>query len=249
MKQSNMNNQLVIEETASTNSYLRELSTKEELSDFFSVRANFQTQGRGQRGNSWVSSPKDNLLCSLILYPTCVSANRSFYISQIVSLSLIQTLSPFGSDFSIKWPNDIYWRNKKIAGILIENQFLSDSVSQSIIGIGLNINQSTFPAQLSNPISLYHITGTEHNIDELWTTFIHHLKELYQLLNEGKAGQVKMEYHNNLFRKEGYHLYRDEHGLFEAHLLKVQPDGQLILVDRENKLRKYYFKEVSYIIE
>ncbi len=244
-----MGNQLIINETASTNSYLRELNTKEQLPEFFSVRANFQTQGRGQRGNSWVSSPKDNLLCSLILYPTCVSANRSFYISQIVSLSLIQTLSPFSSDFSIKWPNDIYWKNKKIAGILIENQFLSNDVSQSIIGIGLNINQTSFPSQLINPISLTEITGVKHNINELWTTFLMYLKEFYQLLKEGKAGQVKIEYHNRLFRKEGYHLYKDSKEIFEAHLLKVQPDGQLILIDKNNQQRKYYFKEVSYIIE
>lgn len=244
-----MDNQLIIDETASTNSYLRELNIKEKLPEFFSVRANFQTQGRGQRGNSWVSTPNDNLLCSLLLYPTCVSANRSFYISQIVSLSLIQTLSSFSSDFSIKWPNDIYWKNKKIAGILIENQFLSDDVSQSIIGIGLNINQTSFPTELINPISLTEITGIKHDINELWTTFIQYLKEFYQLLKEGKAGQVKIEYHNKLFRKEGYHLYRDNKEVFEAHLLKVQPDGQLVLVDKENQLRKYYFKEVSYIIE
>lgn len=244
-----MDNQLIIDETASTNSYLRELNIKEKLPEFFSVRANFQTQGRGQRGNSWVSTPNDNLLCSLLLYPTCVSANRSFYISQIVSLSLIQTLSPFSSDFSIKWPNDIYWKNKKIAGILIENQFLSDDVSQSIIGIGLNINQTSFPTELINPISLTEITGIKHDINELWTTFIQYLKEFYQLLKEGKAGQVKIEYHNKLFRKEGYHLYRDNEEIFEAHLLKVQPDGQLILIDKNNQQRKYYFKEVSYIIE
>lgn len=243
------NSSLVLEETQSTNSYLKDLARKESLPDFFSVRAKYQTEGRGQRGNQWESSPNDNLLCSVLLHPVFVSANRSFYISQIVSLSLIQSLEKYSADFTIKWPNDIYWKDEKIAGILIENQFLSNQVNQSVIGIGLNLNQDSFSPELPNPISLYQITGMKVDIDELWQEFLHHLKEGYQLLKEGKAGQVKIAYHNRLYRNEGFHRYRDEKGVFEAYLHKVQPDGQLILIDRDGQQRKYYFKEVSYIIE
>lgn len=243
------NSFLILEETQSTNIYLKELASEQLLPDFFSVRTNYQTAGRGQRGNHWESTPNDNLLCSVVLHPTFVSANRSFYISQIVSLSLIKSLEKFSDECSIKWPNDIYWRNKKIAGILIENQFLSNQVNQSIIGVGLNLNQASFSPKLINPVSLYHITGTKNDIDELWKDFINHLKGFHQLLKEGKAGQIKIEYHNKLYRNKGFHLYQDAKGLFEAYLYKVQPDGQLILIDKDNQQRKYYFKEVSYIIE
>ncbi len=243
------NSSLILEETQSTNLYLKKLATEKSLPDFFSVRTNFQTEGRGQRGNHWESSPNDNLLCSLILHPVFISPNRSFYISQIVSLSLIKSLEKFSDEFTIKWPNDIYWRDKKIAGILIENQFISNQINQSIIGVGLNLNQASFSPKLINPISLYQITGIINNIDKLWQEFLNHLKYFYQLLKEGKAGQVKIEYHSKLYRNKGFHLYQDENGLFEAYLYKVQPDGQLILIDKNNQERRYYFKEVSYIIE
>lgn len=240
---------LIIDETHSTNNFLQKLVKEKQLPAFFSVRAKYQTAGRGQRGNSWESLPEENLLCSILLYPHCISANRSFYISQIVSLSLIKILNEFSPYFTIKWPNDIYWKDKKIAGILIENQLLNNKVNQSIVGIGLNINQEIFSSNLTNPTSLYKITGTKHNLDSLWCTLIDNIKHYYKLLDEGKAGQIKIAYHNHLYRREGYHLYKDDKGEFEASVLKIQPDGQLILLDKTGKKRGYYFKEVSYIIQ
>ena len=125
-----------ISETNSTNSYLQTLCAKQQgVAAFTTVVADFQTSGRGQRGNSWESEPKKNLLFSFVLFPDFLEARRQFLISQIVSLAIKEELDSYADDFSIKWPNDIYWKDKKICGMLIENDLMGRNISQSISGI------------------------------------------------------------------------------------------------------------------
>ena len=134
-----------ISETNSTNSYLQTLCAKQQgVAAFTTVVADFQTSGRGQRGNSWESEPKKNLLFSFVLFPDFLEARRQFLISQIVSLAIKEELDSYADDFSIKWPNDIYWKDKKICGMLIENDLMGRNISQSISGIGINVNQEAF---------------------------------------------------------------------------------------------------------
>ena len=121
-----------ISETNSTNSYLQALCSKQQgVAAFTTVVADFQTSGRGQRGNSWESEPKKNLLFSFVLFPDFLEARRQFLISQIVSLAIKEELDSYADDFSIKWPNDIYWKDKKICGMLIENDLMGRNISQS----------------------------------------------------------------------------------------------------------------------
>jgi len=110
-----------LEETESTNSYLKGLLKTEHLEEGSVVVADFQTAGRGQMGNSWYSGKGDNLLFSLLIYPIEIPANEQFIISRTISLAIKNTLDQFTDDIRIKWPNDIYWKDRKIAGILIEN--------------------------------------------------------------------------------------------------------------------------------
>ena len=140
-----------ISETNSTNNYLQTLCARQKVEELTTVVADFQTSGRGQRGNSWESEPLKNLLFSFVLFPDFLEARCQFLISQIISLAIKEELSTYTEDISIKWPNDIYWKEKKICGILIENDLMGRNICQSIAGIGININQEEFysPAPIS----------------------------------------------------------------------------------------------------
>ena len=146
MNQLSENRMIVkVDETESTNAYMKKLVREERPEEGSLVIADFQTGGRGQMGNSWFSSKGDNLLFSLVIYPKTVRANEQFIISRIASLAIKNTLDQFVDDIRIKWPNDIYWNDKKIAGILIENDLQGNTIDNSVIGIGINVNQEMFP--------------------------------------------------------------------------------------------------------
>ena len=122
-----------IQETTSTNDYLAHLCSQHKTQEFYTVIANVQTAGKGQRGNTWESETGKNLLFSIVIYPTALEAKHQFYLSMLTAVSIIEALENYTSGFNIKWPNDIYWDNKKIAGILIENELQGKYISQSII--------------------------------------------------------------------------------------------------------------------
>ena len=144
-----------IKETTSTNTYLAQLCKENKAKEYHTVIAEHQTAGRGQRGNTWESEAGKNLTFSTVLYPTALEVKNQFYLSMIASFSVIYALENYTDGFSIKWPNDIYWKNKKIGGILIENELEGGYIVQSIIGIGLNINQKELHSSAPHPDSLF----------------------------------------------------------------------------------------------
>ena len=150
----------------------------------------------------------------------------------------------------IKWPNDIYWKDKKIAGILIENDLTGSQISQSIIGIGININQEEFHSSAPNPVSLRQITKKETDRMEVLNSVLEHIIDLYSRIENRETDIItKSEYYLKAqYRKEGYHPYCDAKGEFTAKLIRVEPDGHLILKDKNGSLRKYAFKEVKYLL-
>ena len=153
-----------LEETDSTNKYLNELCNKQCVEELTTITADFQTSGRGQRGNSWESEAGQNLMFSFVLYPTFLKARRQFLLSQIISLAIKEELERYVSNISIKWPNDIYWKDKKICGMLIENDLTGVHISRSITGIGINVNQETFCSDAPNPVSLKQINGQSYDL-------------------------------------------------------------------------------------
>ena len=237
-----------ISETNSTNSYLHTFCAKEKVEEFTTVVANFQTSGRGQRGNSWESEPYKNLLFSFVLFPEFLEARRQFLISQVVSLAIKEELDTYTTDISIKWPNDIYWKEKKICGILIENDLMGRNISQSIAGIGININQETFHSSAPNPVSLYQITGNQYDIFEVLRNIMLRIQSYYCKLQKNDTSFVT-QYEKSLFRKEGMHRYKDASGEFLARIVCVEPEGRLILEDEKQTKRDYMFKEVEYLLK
>ncbi|WP_294628101.1 biotin--[acetyl-CoA-carboxylase] ligase [uncultured Bacteroides sp.] len=236
-----------ISETNSTNSYLQTLCIREKVEEFTTVAADFQTAGRGQRGNSWESEPYKNLLFSFVLFPGFLEARRQFLISQIVSLAIKEELETYTPDVSIKWPNDIYWKEKKICGILIENDLMGRNINQSIAGVGININQAAFYSEAPNPVSLRQITGKEHDVFEILKNIMLRIQSYYCQLQKNDTSSIVARYGESLFRKEGMHQYKDTGGTFLARIVCVEPDGRLILEDETLTKRGYMFKEVEYL--
>lgn len=240
---------ITMEQTSSTNNYLRKYCNRRQSPVFTTVTANFQTGGRGQRGNTWESEASRNLLFSFVLFPEFLEARRQFLLSQIISLSIIEVLADYTKGISIKWPNDIYWQERKICGILIENDLIGDRICQSIVGVGININQQEFHSSAPNPVSLWQITGKEHNRREILTKIILRVKDYYyDQLTYTNSDAIATRYQEALFRKKGLYPYQDTDGTFLAEILRVEPEGLLVLRTQSGEERKYAFKEVQYVL-
>lgn len=237
-----------LQKTDSTNNYLHALARPEQLGEGSVVWAEFQTAGRGQIGNSWESAEGENLTFSVVLYPTFLLANRQFLISQITALSVKQTLDRYVDDITVKWPNDIYWRDRKICGMLIENDLSGQFIYSSILGIGININQKEFKSNAPNPVSLYQIIGKRTDRENFLQEFLERLYANYLLLLQEKEVLIQEAYRQSLYRREGFHLYEDANGRFEAAIEEIEPSGYLHLRLRDNTIRRYEFKEVRFVI-
>ena len=241
-------------EVDSTNKAINNISESEKLPSGSIVIADFQTAGRGQAGNSWESEAGKNLTFSIIFKPTYIPANMAFVISEIISLCVKRTLDMYISDITVKWPNDIYYKDKKIAGILIENSIQQGKISQSIVGIGINVNQSEFRSNAPNPVSLTQITGRSFDLMAILENFRLILAEQNERINKSETCNLYFEtihndYINSVYRKEGYHKYRDDNDLFEAEIYKIEPSGHLILKRTDGSLLRYAFKEVSFVMD
>ena len=230
-----------IDETDSTNRWLKDYAKGQNPC---AVVADYQTAGRGCGTNTWESERGKNLLFSLLLHPENLPANEQFQISMAISLAIVDALGQLVGDLSIKWPNDIYWRNGKLAGILIENTLKGSFVKDSVIGVGLNVNQRTFQSNAPNPVSLWQITGQETDREQL-------LKDILQAFDNQKdtkgADPLAPRYMQMLYRRKGFHPYTDKNGVFMAQITGVEDDGHLLLLDDNGKQRRYAFKEVVFI--
>jgi BirA family transcriptional regulator, biotin operon repressor / biotin---[acetyl-CoA-carboxylase] ligase len=210
------------------------------------VHTNFQTAGKGQMGNSWESEDGKNLLISIILYPVFIKADQQFVLSEVVSLGITDFLSSFLPDVFIKWPNDIYFFNDKIAGILIENSIMQDEIESSIAGIGLNINQERFVSGAPNPTSLRILTGKNHDLSECLKSLAAAIDKRYKQLLKGENSVIDKEYITSMYRYGSWNKYSDDKGLFEGRITGVTPSGKLLVEDRKGKIREYGFKEVDF---
>ena len=229
---------MYIKTTHSTNSLMKEMLAKGEWPEGEEfVYAGYQTAGRGQTGNGWESEADKNLLCSILL-----PADKNLYFLNIaVSVAVIRLL---GEPFTIKWPNDIYYRDKKISGILLENAIVGSEIKYSIAGIGLNVNQTKFISDAPNPVSLKQITGKEYDIDRMMNDL---LKAVREVLVEPEE-TIWSAYKTHLYRREGFWPFEDKNGSFQARIEDILPTGEIVLRDQVGNQRIYHFKQVRYIV-
>ena len=222
-------------ETDSTNRWLREQGGEENML----VWTDFQTAGRGCGTNTWESARGQNLLCSLLIHPVEVRPSEQFRISMAISLAIVDALACYTDGLSIKWPNDIYWHDRKICGILIENRLSGGVIKDCIIGVGLNVNQQQFVSDAPNPVSLRQILGHDVEREDVLRRIVDGFK-----IDEDDGPR----YRSLLYRRTGFHPYKDADGDFEAELIDVEDDGHLLLKDRAGRKRRYAFKEVNFRI-
>jgi len=240
-----MKESLYVKQTLSTNALSWEMNRDKSLPDGFVVYTDFQTAGKGQPGNSWESAKGKNLLFSVVLHPIHVPLDELYILSELVSVAIKKTLDDYASDITVKWPNDIYWKDKKLGGILIENSLQGNRIKTVVIGVGLNVNQVSFESNAPNPVSLLHITGKSNKRKQLLLQIIQHIQDLYTEFNVDK---IRNAYAESLYRKEGFHSYQARTDLFLAKIIEVLPDGQLILEKENGETSGFYFKEVQFIL-
>jgi len=216
----------------STNLYALELLQKKEIHEGTLIIAREQFSGRGQSKNRWESEPGQNLTFSIILHPAFLLPEKQFQLNKFISLALFDFVSELipGQKVTIKWTNDIYINDKKVAGILINNVIQGNSFLHSVIGIGLNINQTQFTSDAPNPVSLKMITGKNYDLEECLNALCRCIDKRYFQLMSGKTENIDNEYFTHQYRL-GYFcpfLYKGEKVI--AKITDFDSFGRLLLV-------------------
>lgn len=247
---------MYIDRTNSTNTLMKELLARGEWPEGERwLRTDFQSAGRGQAGNSWESAPGKNLLCSILIDPQQILDKNPFYLNVMVSVAVQRLL---GDSFTIKWPNDIYWQDKKLAGLLVETALQGGEIKYAIAGIGLNVNQTEWFSDAPNPISLQQITGKQYDLDTL-------MQQLLEQVDETLCEDVWQYYKSHLYRREGFwpfverevnteptmNAQKDEIQCTKAFMARIEdilPTGEIVLRDQQNQERIYHFKQIRYVV-
>ena len=250
---------MYIKETHSTSTLLRE-QYSDTLPHLYTIRTDYQTAGRGQAGNSWESEKGKNLLFSTLLRYEGIRATKQWRLSMLVAVALWETLAKYlpQEQLRIKWPNDIYFGDKKLVGILIENSLVGQYVGYSIAGIGVNVNQAEWQSDAPNPISMKQITGKDYDVEELMKEWIYSMKSWEMRTTEA----IKAMYMQHIYRGKGWHNYVEREvsvqptsiakkgtfGAFRAELVGISEQGELILRKENNEEQAYHFKQIRFVI-
>lgn len=250
---------MYIKQTHSTSTLLREQYT-DALPHLYTIRTDYQTAGRGQAGNSWESEEGKNLLFSALLRYEGLHASQQWRLSMLVAVALWETLAKYlpQEPLSIKWPNDIYFGDKKLVGILIENSLSGQYVGYSIAGIGVNVNQTQWWSNAPNPISMQQITGEEYDVEGLMNDWICAMKSWESRTQE----EIRAAYLKHLYRRTGWHEYVEREvsvtptaiaqtggkDAFLAQFIGVSEQGELMLKKENNEEKIYHFKQIRFVI-
>jgi BirA family biotin operon repressor/biotin-[acetyl-CoA-carboxylase] ligase len=240
-------NIISVESCESTNNLAKQLRQKGEIRDRSVILAGFQDNGRGQGTNIWHSEPEQNMLCSLYL-KTSIEIDRHFFLNIIVSLAISDLLKEFKIQSKIKWPNDIYVENKKIAGILIENSLLNKHIVDTIIGIGLNVNQLAFPGWIPNPVSMANLTNRPIQIRELIVSLTSLIEDYYLELTNNRAEELFHRYVQLLYKFNTWSLFESNSHTFNGQIRGIMPDGKLLIETEGGQMKHFLFGEVKYVL-
>ncbi len=238
-----------LDQTASTNTWLRSYEPSDD-GKLTVVSTDYQTAGRGQGTNSWESEAGRNLLFSVLFHPQQLPAREQFILSMANALAIKAALDELTDDISIKWPNDIYWRDSKLCGTLIEATLRHGLVDRCIVGTGINVNQRLFTSDAPNPVSLWQILGHEADRKELLERVVAHLIIYIDMAEQGQWQLIRKRYHEALYLLGKPHRYRLPDGTEHIYRLEgVAPDGHVqlseALADGSRQVRSFAFKEVA----
>lgn len=243
-----------LEEVKSTNSWLLDTltSASQPLPEGTVVYTLRQTAGRGQVGNSWESEPDKNVSFSMLLRPTFLPIPKQFVLSELCCVGVLLALKQLGVPaLTIKWPNDIYAGDDKLCGILIEHRLMGGILSESVLGVGINVNQMRWIGNAPNPTSLK-LQGVDTTPEIVLEAVTQQISSLYTMLKEEPEGALTIHklFVGHLCRRTGFHPYVDvQSGVpFSAELKDVDPQGPMILRLEDGEERKYWFKEVRFVL-
>nr|WP_236668643.1 biotin--[acetyl-CoA-carboxylase] ligase [Hymenobacter rubidus] len=231
---------------ASTNSEAQTLILQNRASEGCTVITDFQTAGRGQRGNQWEAAPAENLMLSVVWQPTFLAAAEQFRLSQAVALGVFDWAAALlGSDLKLKlkWPNDLLYGDQKLGGILIENTLSGPKIQYSIIGIGLNINQQDFA--IATATSIGQITGRAYSRETLAARLLECLERRYLQLRAGQVGTLRHDYLQALYRYQEAHLFIVNGQKVRGQIVGVEDDGRLA-VRIGDELRRFGLQEIRH---
>jgi BirA family biotin operon repressor/biotin-[acetyl-CoA-carboxylase] ligase len=240
-----------LKEVDSTNRFFMDWLNREKLEEGTLVITDFQTAGRGADGSKWESEPSRNLTFSFVLYPTFLAIEAQFYLNKVVSLGLadlVAELLPDRSDIRIKWPNDIYIGDHKVAGTLIQNGVKGSQFEFAVIGIGLNVNQLSFQGEAANPVSLHSVTGNAFNLEEVLEKTLEKIEQRYNLLKQGSKQAIDEDYLKNLYRMRQLSGFNYKGSLIQAKITGVNRYGHLILEIPGEKIIECDLKEIRFEI-
>lgn len=228
----------------STNNYIAKLQLSDEIDHGTVILAENQSEGRGQRGTEWQSEPGKNLIFSFLLNEVNLSVMEQFRLNQLTSLALVRALGKKGVDAQIKWPNDIFVGDKKISGMLIENSISGTGLKDSIIGIGLNVNQEEFEGFKAT--SVKNETGGDHNIHEMLFSFIYEFNELFDLLDEPE--KLSRLYNDALIGMKSPVKFSYAGNEYEGKIHRIDEIGRVELIAGEEVHGPFSLKEVKFLI-
>lgn len=246
---------VVLESTDSTNNWMQQHRDLVQRGPVLVV-ADSQTAGRGSGTNHWESAAGCNLTFSLQVYPTALPARRMWALSEAMSLAVCLGLEQVtaqhgGADdgvFAIKWPNDVYHVDGKVCGMLIENELQTRLVERSVMGVGINVNQTSFVSDAPNPRSLAQVTGCSVSRLQVLSTVLSCAADCYKLVEQSDYDRLHALYLSRVYRWQEWHSYVDAGGTYEGRITDVCPDGHLVITDCEGRERTYAFGEIKYII-
>jgi BirA family biotin operon repressor/biotin-[acetyl-CoA-carboxylase] ligase len=228
----------------STNDLMAQMSAKKQLYEGAIIVTKHQIKGKGQRGNQWNSPKGKNLTFSIFLKPQFLKPAQQFELNRMVSLALSDVVKNLEDQLKVfvKWPNDLILNRKKVAGILIENSINKNGISESIIGIGLNVNQTE--DLLPTATSLAAQFEREFDLEKILLDVVQRLEHYYLILRSGDFRVIHELYENKLYLRDKVAYYEDSTGKFNGIIRKVDPDGVLEIEDESGIYKKYHFKEV-----
>ena len=241
-------NLIEVEKVDSTNSYMVRLHEENPLFEGTLVIAKHQGQGRGQRGTTWESEPGKNLTLSLFLQPGFLPTHEQFLLNKMISLGVMELISSVcTSDVKIKWPNDIYVGDKKIAGILIENSVFGNKIQYTIVGIGINVNQEKFSPDLLNPTSLKLIAGVRFDLARCLSQLCFYIEKRYIQLKSNRITEIDKDYLNALYQLGEWKNYSYQNETVIAKISGLTKNGKLILQKQDGEALICDLKEVKFI--
>jgi BirA family biotin operon repressor/biotin-[acetyl-CoA-carboxylase] ligase len=241
-------NLITIKQIDSTNNFLKDsLSNSKPLTEGTVIMAESQYAGRGQQQNRWHSEAGKNLTFSLLLKPAFLPLSQQFDLTRAISLGIINALEPYlGDKLKIKWPNDIYYEDGKLGGILIENLVQGNQIKNSVIGIGLNINQSSFPLEVPNAVSLNQILHKHYDLKLLLSEICKNIEVAYLNLKTGRFDLVRKAYLERLYWLYEDRMYKANGLVFSGRINNVQDNG-LLVIHSNGCDKEYNLKEIEFL--